>query len=386
MTQGLHYGLYGLTMLNAFMGDRVVYRNLVPADPRLPAVADLGLDSLPRKAEPAYGWVVTEMLRRARALDLPGAAIRRLIYIGDTRMNDGTAFHNMCAAAGWPGWAFIGRDDPSAPPQVEVDGRLYLANRWSALPDFLRFVQEQGMALDQETAVVIDMDKTAIGARGRNDQVIDQARVEGVQRTVAGLLGDRFDQAAFRSAYDELNRPIYHPFTADNQDYLAYVCLVLGAGLMTLDALVEQVQGERDRARAHDQVRLRTFGDFIAHVQSRRAELDGTGLASIHDDVWERFQDGDPTPFKAFRYNEYLTTVARFGDLPQATAEQALGQRIVITREVQEAALELAAQGALIFGVSDKPDEASVPGEAQARAGMKPLHHLETLVVGEGAA
>ena len=165
----------------------------------------------------------------------------------------------------------------------------------------------------------------------------------------------------------------YHPFTADNQDYLAYICLMLGAGLFELDALVRQVQAGS----------MTGFADFIAEVQRRRPELAPTGLTSIHDDVWGCVQAGDPTPFKAFRYNEYLTTVARFGDLPGATIEQALGQRIVITQEVREAAIALRERGALLFAVSDKPDEASVPNEAQAQAGMKALHHLETLVVGE---
>ena len=55
----------------------------------------------------------------------------------------------------------------------------------------------------------------------------------------------------------------------------------------------------------------------------------------------------------------------------------------MITQEVREAAAALRERGALLFAVSDKPDEASVPNEAQAEAGMKALHHLETLVVGE---
>jgi hypothetical protein len=372
------YQITGLASLHAFIGDRLVYRNLVPADPRLPPVADLrgqlGLEgnALPRKAEPAYGRVVAEMVRRARALDLPGATIRRLIYVGDTRLNDGTAFDNLCAAGDWPGWAFIGRDAMDSPPRVDVEGRLYLANRWSALPAFLRFIEEKGFPLDEGTAVVIDVDKTAIGARGRNDQVINEARVEGVQRTVADLLGPSFDQGAFQRAYDALNQPAYHAFTADNQDYLAYICLMLGAGLLALDNLVRQVRGGA----------MQHFADFIAHVQERRAELGPSGLTSIHDDVWRCVQAGDPTPFKAFRYNEYLTTVARFGDLPAAPVEQVLRQRIVITEEVQEAAIALRERGALIFGVSDKPDEASVPSQAQARTGMKALHRLETLVVG----
>jgi hypothetical protein len=397
------YRITGLTSLHDVMGDWIVYRNLVPADRRLPAIdalrGPLDLEpalnragkpalslakeilrfaqndkegpALPRKAEPAYGRVVAEMLRCARALDLPGATVRRLIYIGDTRLNDGTAFDNLCAAGSWPGWAFIGRDDMRSPAQVQVEGRLYLANRWSALPDFVDFVEEKGFPLDEGTAAVIDVDKTAIGARGRNDQAIDQARVEGIQHTVADLLGPSFDQAAFQGAYDALNQPAYHAFTADNQDYLAYICLMLGAGLFELAALIAEVQGGS----------LHSFGDFIAGVQARRAELAPTGLTPIHDDVWRRVQVGDPTPFKAFRYNEYLATAARFGDMPGASPEQVLAGRIVLTAEVRQAADALRERGAVVFGVSDKPDEASLPNEEQARAGMQPLHRLQTLAV-----
>jgi hypothetical protein len=208
--------------------------------------------------------------------------------------------------------------------------------------------------------------------------VINAARVEGVQRTVADLLGSEFDQDAFQRAYDELNQTAYHPFTTDNQDYLAYICLILGAGLVSLEDVVREV-----RAGA-----MADFTDFISRVQARRAELDGSGLTPIHDDVWGCVQAGDPTPFKAFRYNEYLTTVARFGDLPGAAGapgapvQALLGERIVLTQEVREAALALRERSVLLFGVSDKPDEASLPNQRQAGEGMAALHHLETAAVG----
>jgi hypothetical protein len=373
------YKAYGLATLHQFLGDNVAYRNLVPSDPRLPSVADLRSDIglaegvLPRKSEPSYGRAVVEILRRARQIDLPGVEIERLLLIGDTQLNDGTAFRNICAAGGWPGWAFIGRDALQQPSQVDVEGALYVANRWSALPGFLQFVQDKSFALDERTAAVIDIDKTAIGARGRNDKVIDAARVAGVRRTVADLLGSSYDQEAFQRAYDELNQVAYHPFTTDNQDYLAYICLMLGAGLFSLEDVVREV-------RAGSMV---SFTGFIARVQARRAELDGSGLTSIHDDVWACVQAGDPTPFKAFRYNEYLTTLARFGNLPGARVEELLEQRIVLTEEVRQAALALRERGVLLFGVSDKPDEASLPNERQAREGMMALHHVETVTIGE---
>jgi hypothetical protein len=254
-----------------------------------------------------------------------------------------------------------------------VEGNLFQANRWAALADFLSLLGEKGFGLDEQTAVVIDVDKTFIGARGRNDNVIDAARVEAIQHTVADLLGPRFDQDAFQGAYCELKQAAYHPFTADNQDYLAYICLMLGAGLLQLNQLISEVQSGH----------MQHFAGFISAMQSRRAELDQTGLSQVHDDIWRRFVAGDPTPFKTFRYNEYLSTTSRFGDLPGATVEQILTQRIVITQEVREAAATLRQRGALVFGVSDKPDEASWPNEAQAEKGLKPLHRTTTLSLGQ---
>jgi hypothetical protein len=198
--------------------------------------------------------------------------------------------------------------------------------------------------------------------------------MEGVEHTVAHLLGPQFDEAAFRSAYDELNMQTYHTFTSDNQDYLAYICLILGAGLFDLEGLVRSIESGT----------MESFVQFLEEVQLRRSELQTTGLLPVHDDVWHNVQAGDPTPFKAFRRNEYLTTIARFGTTPHTTVAELLRQRICITQEVRVASLELRERGTLIFGVSDKPDEASVPTQEQSQAGMEPLHRLETVAVGEG--
>lgn len=102
-----------------------------------------------------------------------------MVYVGDTRLNDGTAFANLCRAGGWPRLAFIGseRDEPARVEVVEQDGgTLYLANRWAALADFDRFCRERGFPLDERAAVIVDLDRTALGAPGRNDHVIDRAR------------------------------------------------------------------------------------------------------------------------------------------------------------------------------------------------------------------
>ncbi|MEW6365644.1 MAG: hypothetical protein AB1714_13530 [Acidobacteriota bacterium] len=375
----MKYAKYGPASLNGLFGDFVIYRNLVPADPRVPAIAELrdrlGLDRgyLPRKAEPAYGAVVATMIRAARHIEAPGTAVRCLLYVGDTLMNDGTAFKSICAAGGWQGRAFIGRDDLSRARQIDVDGSIYLSNRWSALHEFVDSVQADGFGRDEATVMVVDMDKTAIGAKGRNDGVIDEARLEAVDRTVRHLLGPRYDEAVFREAYDELKQAPYHRFTADNQDYLVYICLMIGAGLFEVKRLVDDVTYGS----------IGGFGEFIAQVDGRRHELANTGLLSVHDDICSRFRHDDPTPFKMFRYTEYLTTAARFGDMVEREAEQVLAERIAVTQEVREVVDAVRDCGVLAFGVSDKPDEAAVPTGDQVRSGMKPLHRLDTVAIGE---
>ena len=369
---------YGRTSVHEFLGDLVVYRNLVPLDPRLPPLDKVGPQVglpegvIPRKSEPTYARVIVHLLERARALEAPGTAIERLIYLGDTRLNDGTAFANICRAGGWPGYAFIAAEREE-PARVEISESLYLANRWGALVDFHRFCRERGFALDERAAVIVDLDKTALGARGRNDQVIDRARVEAVRRTVGDLLGDRFDAAGFRAAYDCLNQPEFHPFTTDNQDYLAYICLILGSGLVALDPLVSDIRAGR----------LAGFRQFIDQVDGRASEVP-SDLREIHKSVMAYVRQGDPTPFKAFRHNEYQATVERMGWLPDgAPVAQMLEEELVITQEVRAVALDWRAQGVLLFGLSDKPGEASLPDDALAAQGYRPIHQMATHAVGE---
>jgi hypothetical protein len=376
--------IYGRTSVHEFLGDFVVYRNLIPLDERLPTLddvrerADVPEGVTPRKSQLAYARVIVQLLQAARELDAPDAAleIERLIYVGDTRMNDGTAFVNIARAGKWPGLAFIAseKDEPTEPEILEqADGTLYLANRWADLQSFEQFCHERDFPIDEQTAIIVDLDKTALGARGRNDHVINQARVEAVRRTVEDLLGDAFDPDVFQAAYDELNQTAYHPFTTDNQDYLAYICLILGSGLYQLEPLAERVRDGR----------MASFEQFIGEVDGRADDL-SPSLREIHNRVYERVQAGDPTPFKAFRYNEFYATVERMGCLGEdASVEQLLAGEIVITQEVREAALRWKEQGALLFGLSDKPDEASIPREDAREEGLQSIHRVETHVVGE---
>jgi hypothetical protein len=59
-----------------------------------------------------------------------------------------------------------------------------------------------------------------------------------------------------------------------------------------------------------------------------------------------------------------------------------LEEELLITQEVRAVALDWREQGALLFGLSDKPDEASLPDDALAARGYRPIHQMETHAVG----
>ncbi|HEX9926227.1 MAG TPA: hypothetical protein VGD99_26455 [Anaerolineae bacterium] len=367
--------MYRHNTLADFIGDRVVYRNLEPADPALPRLAgiwqEIGLDSLhvPRKTEPAYAAAVYRFLQAAQlGRGLP--PLERLLFVGDTPMNDGTAARNLGQYL--PMRGFIGAQKLDQPEQANLEGPLMLANRWQALADFLEWAPSEGFPFDERTALLLDLDKTTLGARGRNDKVIDRARVTAVRLTVEELLGGGFDEAAFRSVYDRLNQLEYHPFTADNQDYLAYISLMVVAGIYPPDRLWADLEHGR----------LTGFKQFVTFCDAHQKEMSG-GLLAAHREVTGNMAKADPTPFKSFRYREYHTTVALMNALPDDVSEaDVLAGEITITGEIADAAERLAAQGVLTFGLSDKPDEASLPTSEAAAQGALPLHQVVMKVIG----
>ena len=368
--------------LHDLLGDLVVYRNLEPADKRLRTPQLVG-DSIPRKTEPAYAQAILHILGQAQALR-SDKRLRRLIYIGDTAMNDGQAIRNL--GQHLPIYGFIGQERGEVgswklevgysnlqPPISNFQpptSSVMLANRWEALVDFVHFLQGEGFAFDEATAALIDLDKTAFGARGRNSHAIDAARVEAVRRTVEEVLGGDFDEDKFRVVYDELNQPRYHPFTADNQDYLAYICLMVSGEVYDFIQLLADLDDEC----------LSTFAQFIETCAERAI---GDELAPVHREVYANFQRGDPTPFKSFRYREYEETVRRMDRLPDEVGEErVLAEEIVITREVADVCRFLRGKGVLLFGLTDKPDESSIPRPELAQKGYLPLHRVTMKVVG----
>lgn len=367
---------YGIASVSDFLGDYVVYRNLIPFDSRLANLQSGVLERIPRKLERAYAVEMSSLLKSARSLDLKNTPLQQIVYLGDTRLSDGTAFRNLCDVGGWQGIAFIADEILDEPERFEVEeagkSTICVANRWHALEQFKAEIRSRSFVVDEHTVVIIDLDKTAFGARGRNDHVIDQARKQAVQETVAKLIGSAFNETNFEQAYDYLNQPLFHPLTEDNQDYLAYICLIIESGLWDLPQVTDEF----------NQGRFSTFHDFLEKVKHQFKALHPS-LTEIHNSVQYAVQNGDPTPFKDFRRMEYLVTVDKMNPSDEAnSADIALRNDIVMTAEVLESARGWANNGALLFGLSDKPDEASIPLQEQIDLGYLPIHQIKMHVVG----
>ena len=361
----------GSGTIGDLLGDLVAYRSLRPFDPRL---ADVHIPSaIPRKVEASYARVVGELLRAARYFDAREVELRRLIVVGDNGPSDGVACDNLCAAGGWSGDALIVAESAHATsftgPEMSTAGvRHWSLSHWSQLRDWA--AGPSSLGIDETTVVLIDVDKTLLGARGRNDAVIDEARAAAMRAVCAEVLGEHFNSDAFENARQVFNDRTYHRLTGDNQDYVAYISLVAASGVVDVAQLAESIR----------QGTIATPSDLVAAFDVSIGP-DAGPLRVIHSTIAERIASGDPTPFKEFRAREYEETATRMGRKDSSDVDALLRKAIVLTGEVLDVARQWKQQGALLFALSDKPDEAAVPPPALAQQGYQPLHRTPTYIV-----
>ncbi|NJM05106.1 hypothetical protein HC891_01035 [Candidatus Gracilibacteria bacterium] len=336
----------------------VVYRDLEPCDARLPGLCtlrsalELAPRLLPRKRERAYAQVLAAIVTAAQQQrGLP--AIERFLVIGDTD-NDRQLALFLCEQSPHTAYGFIAVDAVTSSPTLNYEGPIAVANRWALIDDWLIRLHEQQPDWSR-TAVLIDIDKTLLGPRGRNDGPIDDARAEGALVVAHDLLGGALDEAAFCFNYASLCQKHYHDFTCDNQDYVTYTALLIASGVLsreTFDAALHN--GD-----------LPHFAALLEQKTSRVPDA----LQALHREISARVAEGDPTPFIAFRRAEFVATAARLSD-----------GRLTICREVFTACMRLRTAGALCFAASDKPSESARPTEAQRAQGFMALHHTPAIV------
>ena len=83
-----------------------------------------------------------------------------------------------------------------------------------------------------------------------------------MQDTLSALL-DGFDAYCFQKVYQQFSPVEFHPFTSDNQDYLAYICLVTLGGVADASQLAQAVlQGQ-----------YASFEQFMAEMDGRQGEM-----------------------------------------------------------------------------------------------------------------
>jgi hypothetical protein len=372
---------FGRARLSDYFGDWIIYRNLEPLDKRLRGLKTsaykMGIsgDLIPRKLDKEYAKAALWFTEETQQIRKVGTPLAEMLFVGDTLLNDGQAYLNLRQLSGWQSACFIGSEKEQQPAAVEIDEKeaIYSANRWEALGSWAEWVLQQGLRLDERTAVIVDIDKTALGAKGRNDQVIDRARLQGIFRTMNAVLGSDFNRRAFEEQYNELNRARYHPLTGDNQDYLAYICLVLNTGLVKYDELLQEIE----------KTSLENFEQLVRWVGYRMHTTGVTeGFRQVHEAVGNSVRLGDPTPFKRFRREEFISTVEHMGHLPDDTpVAELLQEEITLTQEVCELSEWLRERGCLLLCLSDKPDEASCP-EPRMAGKYEPIHKTETHRVG----
>lgn len=364
--------------------DWIVYRNLRPLDRRIPGLEQVaqvwGLPQgwVPRKAkDPEYVCVLIQFIAWMQHVrNRP--SVQHLIYVGNRQSRDQATLRHWREWADVPVFSFLCEEDLEQAAGSTVDGGDMAANRWGAMADFAAFLRDEHVPLSASTAVVVDMDKTIIAARGRNSEPLNRSRVEGVQLMVQDVLGEAFEEPRFRAVYGELNQAKYHFFTEDNQDYVTYAALIASALIYSINDIVEDLAYER----------FTTFGGFLDITRELlEASPRAAGLWPVYQEVAARYAQRDPTVFKSFRAKQYESTLRRLDRLPADAPEEALlAEEIVITREVWDWLDYARRAGASLLLISDRPDESLIPSEALRAQGCRPVHQLPLKVVGQSLA
>jgi hypothetical protein len=333
-------------------GDRVLYRDLEPSDRSLPGLTalrgQLGIPAgrTPRKRDFAYARIILELARAAQATR-GGAPLTTVCVIGDTE-NDRLLAEHLQQLGEVAGYGFIAADRPVAPAELSWNGNVAESTRWALVGPWAAELRSRGVDWSR-TALLVDIDKTLLGPRGRCDGAIDEARAEAALLVAEALLGPALDNSVFRRTYAQLCRREWHALTLDNQDYTVAATLFGVAGALDLTRIEPLLA---DPA-------LPPLAEWLAGC----AAAVPPALQPLHTELLAAMAAGDPTPFKQFRRIELLTTAARMRD-----------GRLTLCHDLFALGGELSAVGALFLAASDKPAESALPDAAQLAAGLLPLH------------
>ena len=334
--------MYKRDNLNTIFENYIVFRELNPLRKELPSFSELKkqlkFDFLPRKKDPEYAKVLSFLFKKIGDFE-------KVIYFGDTYLNDGNVIKNLTELDEYEVSGVITEEREQ--DYIKFKGNIIINTKWRNLLPILEILERRGFLLDEKTIVVIDIDKTFIGARGRNNKAIDKARMDAITSIIKDALGgieeDRFDYV-----YSRLNRRSLHSFTGDNQDIVAIMSILFYGDYYALGRFIREFYAGKWRGP------LEFFNTITISPNEKAYKL--------LEEVKENLLKKNPTAFPTFREREFSCTLKRMDFLPDISdVRKLLNEEILITKEVYDVGLIAKKKGALVFGLSDKPELSSIP-------------------------
>ena len=231
---------------------------------------------------------------------------------------------------------------------MKKEDNIVINNYWENLKNIFN---ELNINFDKKTFIIADIDKTLIGARGRNDLSIDKARFDAIREVSKKYIKD-FNEELFFSIYKFLNRKEFHIFTEDNQDIVTLLAIAFNLNLYSFKKFIY----EFENGIWKDKI---SFFEKILYLNRDENEF-----IEIIKECLYKMKNNDPTPFLEFRYKEFEATIKRIDFLSDETEiEKLLSEEILITKEVYQILIDGKENGATIFGLSDKPEASTMPKE-----------------------
>lgn len=331
--------MYKRDFLNTLFEDYIIFRELNIVKEGLPKFdeikSSLNLKLLPRKKDKDYVRVLSYLI------DLIGD-FKKIVYLGDTFLNDKSVIENLTSLNRYEVFGII----TEGKGKKEKIGNIILNDRWE---DLIEVFKELNIEIDKDTLFIVDIDKTLIGARGRNDFSIDKARFDAIKEISKDLIGD-YDERKFFEIYKILNDKKFHNFTEDNQDIVTLLTIIFYLGLYDFQEFIEEYESGKkiDKLNFFKEILEKSNKNLNFYKVLERCTL--------------RIENGDPTPFLEFRYKEFESTIKRMDFLSDyENIKTLLEEEIMITKEVYDLLIFSKEKGALLFGLSDKPEASTFP-------------------------
>jgi len=343
-----------------------------------------------RKYQPAYAAAVSKHLRRT----LPD--VNRLIYVGDTYKNDGTAIRNL-QSLGWDVKGFI------CEPALGLS-RLWLndvmyTNQWSDLAGFADHIQSD---VGPRTQALFDIDQTLWAPKGVHDKPLAKSRTRAMAKLVDDYVADESSDVAMRAKarieelYSEISQVKYLPLTLDNEDFKATICVFLALNVVFDEYRLES--GGREGGAAffgeigqldvvdfvnfvrsnylpaylhHEQGGEASITRFIMETQataqlhqySLYGETNGVLVARVVEhlrDILRETVGTSSIQYAAFRAKELEETLIRVSD------EEGFEGRLVLNKPAWDFAIWLHGRRVHLLALSDRPDEATLSGSGES--------------------